>query len=528
VRSVLERVNTRRSGKDLNDDRAAPLVTVPETVRSQPVRRPTLAVLALPLVLAPIACAQEAKDAELGSVRTDDPVAQDGADNSPDAEQGSIAWESCGANECAEIEVPVDYDDPDGDTLTLSVLRVPASGDRIGALFVNPGGPGGTATDFAEYVGFSFPSELTDRFDIVGVDPRGLGASEIDCGADFTELYGQDYSIDSEDDEQALLEVSQDYVDDCEAAVGTDLLANLGTLDVARDMDAVRAAMGEDQINYLGFSYGTAIGQVYAEEFPDRLRAMVLDGLVDLELSGTELAEEQALGFESALEAFAADCDDQGSSGCPIAPDALDAIDELSQRVEEAPVVAEPRDLGPGELAIGLSQPLYAPFLWPDLADAIAEALDGDGTAMVALADDYLSFGSFDIYFAVNCLDLAWPDRPEELLAEGAGMENEAPHFGPSIVNDYVRCTMWPIDPEPLPAISAPDAPPIVVVSTTNDPATPYEFGVRTAERLETGVLVTYEGEGHGAISTGSSCVDDLVVDYLVDLEPPEDGTTCT
>src|ERR687898_652550 len=437
----------------------------------------------------------------------------------------SLVVDACGSGaECGTLEVPVDYDDPDGDTLSLSIARMPAEGDRIGPLFVNPGGPGGTATDFAVGLSSSLPREISEHFDIVGVDPRGLGASDIDCGGDFAELYGVDYTIDSPEDTSTLLEVSSDYIDGCDVAAG-DLLPHLGTENVARDIDAVRAAMGDEQLNYLGFSYGTAIGQVLAEQFPDRVRSMVIDGVLELGPTGTDLAVTQAQGFESAFAAFADDCDADPS--CPAGPDATAALDELTARVEAAPVAASPRDLGPGELSTGLAMPLYSQSLWPDLAQAIADGLDGEGSGMVSLADEYLGVADFDISFAVNCLDFDWPETPDELLAAGAAAAGAAPHFGPAIVNDYVRCAMWPVEEEPLPAVTAPDAPPIVVVSTTNDPATPYEAGVRTAERLETGVLVSYEGEGHGVVGGDSPCVDDAVARYLVDLEPPEDGITC-
>jgi pimeloyl-ACP methyl ester carboxylesterase len=299
----------------------------------------------------------------------------------------------------------------------------------------------------------------------------------------------------------------------------------MGTRDVARDMDQVREAMGDDQLSYLGYSYGTAIGQEYAELFPDRVRAMILDGVLELGPTGLELANDQARAFESALKAFAADCN--ADSSCPIAPDAMGAIDDLTRKVEEAPIQADPRDLGPGELAIGLAMPLYTEYYWPDLASAVDSALRGDGSEMVQLADSYLGIGNFDVYFGVNCLDFAWPEQPAELLADGATMQAEAPHFGGSIVNDYVRCTLWPVDPEPLGAVTAPGTPPILVVSTTNDPATPYEAGVRVAEKLESGVLLTHEGEGHGVVFNGVSCIDDKALTYLIDLELPENGTTC-
>src|SRR5918996_275738 len=387
---------------------------------------------------------------------------------------------------------------------------------------LTPGGPGGSATDFALGIASSLPSEITEHFDIVGVDPRGLGASDIDCGGDFTELYGVDYTIESPEDETTLLDTSAEYIDGCLRAAG-DLLPHLGTANVARDIDAVRAAMGDEQLNYLGFSYGTVIGQMLAELFPERVRAMVIDGVVELGNTGIEQATGQSRGFEKAFTAFVADCDTDPS--CPI--DAGAAVDELTTRVEQEPIPATPRDLGPSELTLGLGMPLYSPSLWSSLADAIDAALDGDGSGMVALADEYLGLADFDLYFAVNCLDFAWPESPGELLAAGAAAGGESPHFGETIVNDYVRCAMWPVEEEPLPAVTAPDAPPIVVVSTTGDGVTPYEAGVRTADRLESGVLLTYEGEGHTVVGNGVSCVDDAVTRYLVDLEPPADGTTC-
>ncbi len=498
------------------------------------IRRSTsraVAIAALAVLATTTACAQESDDSAFSTQGTDEPetTTSDDAPATSDDEDpavGAIEWDDCGGAECAELEVPLDYDDdPDGETITLSVTRVPATGDRIGALFVNPGGPGGTATDFAVTMAMFLPPEISERFDIVGVDPRGLGASSIDCGGDMEELYGVDYSIDSPEDTDALLAVSQDYVDGCESAAG-DVLSHLGTENVARDIDAVRAAMGDEQLNYLGYSYGTAIGQALADLFPDRIRAMIIDGVVDLGPTGVESAVAQAAGFEVALQAYADDCD--ADSSCPIGPDAIAAIEDLQAQVEEAPIPASPRDLGPGELSTGLALPLYSEDLWPQLSDAVADALDGDGTGMVALADEYIGVADFDVYFAVNCLDFEWPEDPEELLADGKDAAAESPHFAEAIVNDYVRCAMWPVDEVPLTAVTAPGAPPILVVSTTNDPATPYEAGVRTAERLESGVLLTYEGDGHTVVGNGVECVDDAAAAYLVDLEVPEDGLTCS
>jgi pimeloyl-ACP methyl ester carboxylesterase len=477
-----------------------------------------------------VACASEGDRLQAGDTAETEQPGDDGDGDAGDGDTGGtgevqgIEWSECGSADCADVEVPVDYTDPAAGTLTVSVARVPASGDRIGALFVNPGGPGGTASDFALGLAFGLPEAITDRFDLVGVDPRGLGASDIDCDGDITAMYSADPTIDSPQDTTDLLAVSQSYVDACQNAAG-DLLPHLGTENVARDIAAVSEAMGDDQFSYLGYSYGTSIGQALAELFPERLRAVVLDGVVELGLTGIEAAAQQAAGFETALAAYAEDCD--GDDGCPLGPDAVGAIEDLTARVEESPIPAEPRDLGPGELATGLALPLYDEDLWSTLSDAVAEALDGDGSAMVSLADDYLGLADSDIYFAVSCLDSEWPEVPEELLAGGKAAAEQSPHFGEAIVNDYVRCALWPAEEQPLVAGTAPGTPPILVVSTRNDPATPYEAGVRTAERLESGVLLSYEGEGHTIVGQGNACVDDAVVDYLVDLEPPEDGTTC-
>jgi pimeloyl-ACP methyl ester carboxylesterase len=498
-------------------------------VHRRRLRRSLAALLTLLLLTA--ACASEADESLLSADR--DSTQTDDQQTSPDSTQAdgnqgndTLDWEDCSFGECAELDVPVDYAQPDGPTLTLSIARAPARGERIGSLFVNPGGPGGTATDFVSAMEFALPSDIVEHFDIVGVDPRGLGSSEIDCGddPDPKRLYGVDYTIDSPEDTTALLDVSQQYVDACEAEAG-DLLPYLGTENVARDIDAVRAAMGDEQMSYLGYSYGTAIGQMLAQLFPDRIRAMVLDGVLELGPTGVELATDQAAGFETALQSYADACNADDS--CPLAPDAIGAIEQLQAQVEEAPIPADPRDLGPGELSTGLAFPLYDPVLWDSLSDAVSSALDGDGSAMVDLADQYLSIASTDIYFAVGCLDSDWPDTADELLAAGKAAAAESPHFGEAIVNDYVRCAIWPAEEEPLPAVTAPGTPPILVVSTRNDPATPYEAGVRTAERLESGVLLTYEGDGHTVVGQGVDCVDDAVASYLVDLEPPEDGTTC-
>ena len=427
--------------------------------------------------------------------------------------------------QCAELEVPVDHADPDGATLTLSLLRIPASGaddDRIGALLVNPGGPGATARRFAADLGRRLPEAVQARFDVIGVDPRGTGASALDCGYDVADLLGADPVVGSEAEANELVEVHRDYVDACQAEAG-DLLPHLGTRDAARDLDAVRAALGDDQVTYVGFGYGATLGQTYAQLFPERVRGLVLDGGVPLGASGVQLAHDQAVGLERILAAFAQSCNAQPD--CPASPDALGAVNELMARAQQDPVPAEPRDLGMGELETGLALPLRDESRWEDLAFAVEAALLGNGTRLVGMADQYIDHANVDLSYAVNCLDLAWPTGPEgpaELLAAATAAEVDAPRFGDPATNQYLPCTMWPVAADPLtPGGPLPDsAAAPLVVATTGDPATPLDGPAALAQQLG-GALLTHDGTGHPIVGEDLDCVDDAVAAYLVDLELP-------
>lgn len=451
---------------------------------------------------------------------TDDTAADEQPDDAPG---DTIDWESCGSAECATVAAPLNYDEPGGGTIDIFVKRIPATGERIGALFVNFGGPGGEASSSIDSWSTSLDASVTEHFDIVGMDPRGVGQSTpLNCGTPIEELYHADPTIEDRADARALLEASEKYVADCEAAKG-DVLAHLGTRNVARDMDLIREGMGDDQLNYIGYSYGTSIGQAYAELFPDQVRTMVLDGLVDTALPGIEAAVNQAKGFETALRNWAAGC--QGRPSCDLeAP--IKAVEEVIELAEDE-IPAGGDVVGPGEVAVATAFPLYAEFLWPEFDDALEDALDGDGTGLLGLARQYMSIADFSIYFAVSCLDSTWLKDTQRFMNRAKAAADVAPHFGEEIVIDYIRCALWPADPEPLGPITAPGAPPILVVSTTGDPATPYQNGVVVAERLESGVLVTNAGEGHTVVFTGKSCIDDLVIDYLVDETVPADDVTC-
>ncbi len=438
-----------------------------------------------------------------------------------------IAWEECGAAECALVEVPLDYAEPTGSTITLSVLRQPAAGRREGALFVNPGGPGGSAVQYASLLPLLLPESITDRFDVVGVEPRGLdGSAPLRCRLDEAEVYAVDPTVEDAADRTALVDGAAEVADACQAGAG-ELLAHIGTRDVARDIDAVRAAMGDPTLSYYGGSYGTAIGQVYADLFPDHLRAMVLDGIVQLGPTGVEQAAKQAAGFERTFLRFVDHC---RTSGECTTDDPVAAIEEIVDAAEAPGGMAAPeaeRRLGPGELYRGLSQALYSELLWPRFDEALSDALDGDGSGLVQLADEYLQDLDIDIYYGVNCVDFVWPvGDPDALLAAAKDANEDAPHFGEALVTDYLPCVDWPVPAEPLTAVTAPGSPPVLVISTTGDPATPHEGGIAVADRLEHGVLVVNEGDSHGALGM-SSCVDSIVAAYLVDGVVPEDGVVC-
>lgn len=450
----------------------------------------------------------------------------DGATSSttePPAPPPEVAWASCGDRECATVQVPLDHDDPGGRHISLHVERIPATGERIGALFFNFGGPGARTSDLLG--AFPVPDDVRARFDLVGLDPRGVGQSTpLDCGLDARTLYGVDHTIDDDVDAETLVAVSEQYAEDCATRAG-DLLPHVGTRDVARDMDLVRAGMGDEQLSYVGYSYGTSIGQAYAELFPTRVRAMVLDGIVDPAPPGIDVAVEQALGFETALANWAEGCRSRATCAFdqPIA-----AVDRMLALAEEGVGSSDGvRALGPGEAAVGLAYPLYAESLWGSLDRAVAAALDGDGRGMVALADGYAELVDFSIYFAVSCLDSEWPRSTEEFLARAEAAAEVSPRFGEAIVNDYIRCAVWPAEPDPVGGVTAGRAPPIVVVSTTGDPATPHDNALRVAARLASGVLVTREGEGHTIVFQGDACIDALIVPYLLDLTVPPGDATC-
>ncbi len=450
--------------------------------------------------------------------------------------QPELAWADCdGGYQCAQLDVPVDYRDPTGKQLTLALAKRPASdpAHRIGSLIMNPGGPGGSAIDFIQ--GQPLPTELTQRFDIVGFDPRGVGRSNpLNCRTHLQEIYNVDPTIEDLADRAAFLDASKAFVAECTKRYAA-LLPFLGTVNVARDMDRVRVSLGDPKLTYVGYSYGTSIGQQYARLFPTKVRAMVLDGVVDSSLTGLQGAALQAKGFTQALDNFVAHCD---HTDCGLDGPAGEVIDEVIADAEAKPIRARRSDrpAGPGVVWLALARALYSETLWPELARALSQGAAGNGNGLVRLADSYLLRNpdgtypnGFEIYFAVSCLDSSWPKDPEVVFDIAKLVGARYPRTGEALVNDYVRCALWPGKPQPLLPVDATikGLPPVVVISTTGDPATPYESGLKVAKQIPTGVFVTNKGEGHTIFAQGKPCIDDAVTKYLVELKPPANGLVC-
>src|SRR4051794_39155174 len=429
-----------------------------------------------------------------------------------------------GGLQCASVTVPVDYANPAGPSMPIAIAVRPA-GDpaaKAGVLLVNPGGPGGSGIELVR--AGVLPPEITDRFDVVGFDPRGVGqSSALSCplGPDTP------YLADPDPGDPADEAATNTAVDRYDGACGQrypDLLPHLGTRNVARDMDAIREALGQDRISYLGFSYGTAIGQTYAQLFPTRLRTIVLDGVVDVTRPGLDSA--QAESFENSLRQFDAAC--RGDATCPVRADPIGTLDRVRARVATAPLpVAGTSPLSAGLLEIGVVYPLYSRSSWPQLAQALAAADRGDGGPMSTLARAYFQGSNSDTYNAVTCLDNAWPTDDAQVFASARATEARAPHFSGNVLVSGLTCADWPAPQQPLTPLEGYAGPPMLILGTTNDPATPYQNSVALAARLPGSALLTHRGDGHTVYTDGVPCVDDAVNRYLLDAVLPPPGTVC-
>lgn len=447
--------------------------------------------------------------------------------------------------ECARMLVPLDYADPEGDTASIAVVRIPARGESAGSLFFNPGGPGGSG--LLGTIGASTlmaESAVTERFDLVGFDPRGVGATEpaIDCkltdgsadGADLLARIGSPIPTLTEKDTKEL-------ADRCaEGSGGMDALAHVGTRTTAKDMDVLRAVLGEDQLNFLGQSYGTRLGAIYAEEFPQNVRAMILDGAFDPNLSSQERLLASYGGFQASFEDLAAFCATQ--TDCPLGTDPsgwTPALQGILQPLADNPVPAGDTELDFDAGLGGVLASLYSPDLWPLAIEGLREVQQGRGdqllqlaTGIAGISDEGQSSNLTDASIAINCVD------EDPLDADGLAHLREdtyaqVPIMDPGTAADEPtrdKCADFPVTGElGIPyAQDIEGLPSTLVISLTGDAATPYEGAVELAKTLE-GTLLTVQGEGHTVIGKGMSpCADAIAATYLLDLVLPENAPELT
>lgn len=425
-----------------------------------------------------------------------------------------LTWSGCGGGyECASLRVPLDYSTPGDRQMKINMIRLPATGKKIGSLLVNPGGPGASGVDFVKGNKSIVSASLRQRFDIVGFDPRGVGGSSpVRCMApiELDAFFAVDQTPDTPGEEKLLKRWNRTFAQYCAKNASKKLLANVTTVNAARDMDVMRAALGEQRLSYLGFSYGTYLGSIYADMFPKRIRAMVLDGAEDPSQTMDDFAVDQDKGFQVATASFLRDC--FKTKGCPFKKHsvkaALKQLDLLYQRADLAPLrnAYDSRQVNEAVVRAAVDYSMYSTRLWPRLRQALTDAYKGEGARLLLLADESngrRTNGSYDNGFealmAINCVD--HPESP---------------------------CPYWPVKGTRYPKkVRAAGSPPIVVVGTTRDPATPYKLAKALAAQLGNGVLLTNDADGHTAYAGSSSCLDRQIDRYLLTARAPRPNA-CT
>ncbi|MQY16282.1 Carboxylesterase A [Streptomyces sp. RB5] len=474
---------------------------------------------------------------------------------------GTLDWKTCGRPtpeqggdgkaparladgtrwECATLEVPLDYAKPGGKRIGIALIKAGAKdpGRRLGSLVYNFGGPGGSGVLILPELAKDY-EKLRERWDLVGFDPRGVGASApVTCldDARIDEERGVDAIPDNAAEEKEVQLMTREQVQGCQSRAG-DLLPYVTTTNTARDLDRIREALGDKRLNYFGISYGTQLGGVYAHLFPKRVGRTVLDAVVDPTKGGVDSARAQAKGFELALTDYMRDCAAQEAGDCPTGTGGAAGRDRLLaflDGLESEPLpTADGRELTATDAVLGIAAALYSEESWPYLTQALQEAEQGRGDVLMALADFYLDRDDKGHYAnstssgtAITCADTTERFTIPQARARAAEFAREAPVFGPLLGWSLLTCTDWPLDGESAhPEVSAPGAAPILVIGNTGDPATPYEGAGHMADELGVGVELTYHGEGHGAYGQ-SDCVDDAVNGLLLTGKVPAAGTEC-
>ncbi|KAF2778586.1 alpha/beta hydrolase [Streptomyces sp. OM5714] len=473
------------------------------------------------------------------------------AELSPYYEQ-KLAWRDCGVPgfQCATMKAPLDYAEPADGDVRLAVARKKATGPgkRLGSLLVNPGGPGGSAIGYLQqYAGIGYPAKVRAQYDMVAVDPRGVARSEpVECldGREMDAYTQTDVTPDDAGETDELVDAYKKFAEGC-GADAPKLLRHVSTVEAARDMDVLRAVLGDEKLTYVGASYGTFLGATYAGLFPDRTGRLVLDGAMDPSLPARRLNLEQTAGFETAFQSFAKDCVRQPD--CPLGdkdttPDQVGKnLKSFFDDLDAKPLPAgdaDGRKLTESLATTGVIAAMYDEGAWQQLRESLTSAIkEKDGAGLLILSDSYYEReadgGYSNLMFAnaaVNCLDLpAAFSSPDEVRAALPDFEKASPVFGEGLAWSSLNCTYWPVKPTGEPhRIEAAGATPIVVVGTTRDPATPYRWAEALSDQLSSGRLLTYEGDGHTAYGRGSSCIDAAINTYLLTGTAPKDGTRCS
>ncbi len=454
-------------------------------------------------------------------------------------EVGPVVWHGCDAGECGTVSVPLDRSAPKGARIDLVVARASRakSDQRIGSLLVNPGGPGASGLDIVGYIASNLPKSITDRFDVVAWDPRGSGKSApVNCGNELDGRFAVDTAPDDPGELAALEAAAKQFVNACVERTG-DRLRHISTADTVADLDDLRIALGDDRLSYLGLSYGTYIGGLYATTYPTHVRALVLDGALDPTLSTEDVSVQQAKGFDDSLAEFFGWC--RSRTSCPFhhQGDPARAYDALAQRIDTQPVGRGSARFGPTQLDIAVGALLYGGASgYRELAAGLHDLENGKSAALAAASDRYLgrtADGHYDdewaAFIAISCAD-----GPNLTLGAAEALQRraaiEAPRFGAGNVGLGYECSFWPYPPARTGPVtfSAPTAPPIVVVGTRGDPATPIAWARGLATQLGSGRLVTVDDTTHTASLNGNPCLDAILVRYLVALQAPVSGTSCS
>lgn len=481
------------------------------------------------------------------------------------APPATIAWHSCAASstnsqaayraplpaqittECGTLTVPLDWQHPTGPKrVHVELVRLrstgqgsAAQGSRIGSLLVNPGGPGASGIGLAKQIAPALAGTLLTHFDLIGFDPRGVGASD---GLRCVSAAQKDRSVALDPDPKtsagfsAQATLAGQIAASCKAKYGSDLRF-FSTESTARDMDALRAALGDRKLSYLGFSYGTDLGAVYATLYPQRVRALVLDGAVDPTADSTVESAEQAGGFETAFSRFAAWCA-APVSGCPIAPNARTALTALLAKAHAHPISSstpgETRRATDGNVLYAVISALYSKRAWPSLANAIASAAGDDAAGVLQLDDAYTDRtpsgtydNSLDANTVINCTDAAKEPSIAQIRSDQSQWRAQQPLFGGPLAITLLTCASWSAPTDPPPSVGAKSsAAPILVVGTKGDPATPYASAITMTKQLGNARLLTADGDGHTAYFA-NSCVRADVDRYLLSGSLPATGTVC-